>query len=229
MLELDDKMKIMDDKAGQGSQLLMLMLLMFLMFFVFGNPDIASWIAVSLNTVFYPTFGFEGSYPVLTILLAGILVVFLSSFFNNLFTDWKKIAEMQEISKAFQKEITEARKADNTNKVNKLMKMQPEIMKRQMEAQSGMMKPMLFLFLFIAPIFMWIRYFLGGLDYYYFTVPWENGISLFYKPFLMQAWLWLYMIFSMILGQIIRVGLKWISMSNWWQNIKKNIKPSIRQ
>ena len=115
--------------------------------------------------------------------------------------DWKKMGEAQEAQKAFQKEIQKARKEGNTNRQNKLMKMQPQIMKKQTEAQGGMMKQMVFLFIFIVPIFIWLRYFLGGLDYYFFTVPWGNGVSLFYKPALMQAWLWIYMIFAMVVGQ----------------------------
>jgi len=138
------------------------------------------------------------------------------------------MGEAQETSKAFQKELQKARKEGNTNRVNKLMKMQPQIMKKQTEAQSGMMKPMIFLFIFIVPIFMWLRYFLGGLDYYYFTVPWGNGASLFYKPFLMQAWLWLYLIFSMVIGQVIRQGIKWVSWSDWWKTTKAKIRPSIK-
>ena len=221
-------MKKIDDKAKQGSQLLTMMLVMFVMMFIFADPNISALIAVTLDSVFYPLIGFEGSCPVLTIILAGILVVSLSSFFNNLFADWKKMGEMQEMSRAFQKEVTAARKEGNTNRVNKLMKMQPEIMKKQTEAQSGMMKPMIFLFIFIVPIFMWLRYFIGGLSYYYFTVPWANGVLLYYKPFLMQSWLWVYMMFSMVMGQVIRQGLKWISWSDWWQNIKKKVKPSIK-
>jgi len=218
----------MDDKAAQGSQLLTMMLVMFVMMFIFADPNISSLIALTLDSVFYPLIGFEGGYPVLTIILAGILVVSLSSFFNNLFADWKKMGEMQEISRAFQKEVTAARKEGNTNRVNKLMKMQPEIMKKQTEAQSGMMKPMIFLFIFIVPIFMWLRYFLGDLSYYYFTVPWANGVLLYYKPFLMQSWLWIYMIFSMVVGQIIRQGLKWISWSDWWKDTKEKIMPSLK-
>ena len=216
------------DNKAQGSQLLILMLLMFIMIFIFGDPTVSSWIATTLNSVFYPLIGFGGSSPILTIILAGIIVVFLSSFFNNLFTDWKKMGEMQEMSKAFQKEISSARKSGNTNKVNKLMKMQPEIMRKQTEAQSGMMKPMIFLFIFIVPIFMWLRYFLGGLSYYYFTVPWANGVLLYEKPFLMQAWLWIYMIFAFVVGQVIRQGLKWISWSDWWKQTKSKIFPSVK-
>ena len=217
----------MDDKA-QGSQLIMLMLLFFVMIFIFGDPNISTWIANSMNNVFYPLIGFQGYYPVLTLVLAGVIVVLLSSFFHNFFTDWKKMGETQEMVRAFQKELNNARRTGNTNRVNKLMKMQPEIMKKQTHASSGMMKPMFFLFIFIVPIFMWLRFFLGGLPYYYFTVPWGRGISLFYKPFLMQSWLWIYMIFSMVVGQILRQGFKWISWSDRWENIKSKIIPSVK-
>lgn len=215
--------------AAQGSsQLLMLMLLMFVMLFIFGDPGISSFLATSLNSMFYPLIGFDGAFPVLTLILAGVIVVFLSSFFQNLFTDWKKMGESQQMTKAFQKEISKARKEGDTNRVNKLMKKQPEIMRRQTEASSGMMKPMFFLFIFIVPIFMWLRFFLGNLTYFYFTVPWATGVSLFDKPigFLWQAWLWLYLVFSMVVGQVIRQGLKWISWSDWWKETKKKILPS---
>jgi len=215
--------------AQGSSQLLLLMLLMFVMLFIFGDPGISSFLANSLDSVFYPLIGFDGAFPVLTLILAGVVVVFLSSFFQNLFTDWKKMGESQQMTKAFQKEISKARKEGDTNRVNKLMKKQPEIMRRQTEASSGMMKPMFFLFIFIVPIFMWLRFFLGNLSYFYFTVPWANGVSLFDKPigFLWQAWLWLYLVFSMVVGQVIRQGLKWISWSDWWKETKKKILPSL--
>ncbi|ENO11947.1 hypothetical protein MBGDC06_00418, partial [Thermoplasmatales archaeon SCGC AB-539-C06] len=92
-------MRKMDDKAAQGSQLLTMMLVMFVMMFIFADPNISALIALTLDSVFYPLIGFGGSFPVLTIILAGILVVSLSSFFNNLFADWKKMGEMQEMSR----------------------------------------------------------------------------------------------------------------------------------
>ena len=208
------------DKA-QGSQMMLLMLLMFIMLFIFGDPGISSAIVAVIDVIFYPMIGFNGSYPILTLFLAGIIVVFLSSFFQNLFVDWRKMGESQEITKAFQKELSKARKEGNMNRVKKLMKLQPDIMKRQTEASSGMMKPMLFLFIFIVPIFMWLRSFLGMVPYYYFTVPWNTRISLFDRSILWQAWLWLYLIFSMVIGQVIRQGLKWLSWSEWWEKTKK--------
>lgn len=216
---------MMDDKA-QGSTFLYLMIFMILILFIM--PTFGPILGYYFGIVLEPLIGFNSNYPVLTLLFAGLIVVFLSSLLTNFFTDWKKMGEAQERAKAFQKEITAARKTGNTNRVNKLMKMQPEIMKKQTEASSGMMKPMLFLVIFIFPIFMWLRSFLADMPYYYFTVPWANEVSLFDSPFLWQAWLWLYLIFSIVFGQLIRQSLKLISWSDWWQNIKGTIKPSVK-
>jgi len=216
---------MMDDKA-QGSTFLYLMIFMILILFIM--PTFGPILGYYFGIVLEPLIGFNSNYPVLTLLFAGLIVVFLSSLLTNFFTDWKKMGEAQERAKAFQKEITAARKTGNTNRVNKLMKMQPQIMKKQTEASSGMMKPMLFLVIFIFPIFMWLRSFLADMPYYYFTVPWANEVSLFDSPFLWQAWLWLYLIFSIVFGQLIRQSLKLIGWSDWWQNIKGTIKPSVK-
>jgi uncharacterized membrane protein (DUF106 family) len=218
-------MKKLDNKA-QGSNLLMLLILMMLMLFIM--PSLAPIMAGYLDYVLMPLIGFGKQYPVLTLFFAGFIVVLLSSLLTNFFTDWKKMGESQEMSRAFQKEITKARREGNTNRVNKLMKMQPEIMKRQTEASGGMMKPMLFLIIFIWPIFIWLRTFLASIPHYYLTVPWADQVSFFSYPFNFgQAWLWLYLLFSMAVGQIIRQGLKYISWTDWWKNVKSKIRPSV--
>ena len=220
-------MKKLDDFA-QAGQMLLLMLLLFVMIFIFGDANIRNLVALSLNSVFAPLIGFNGANPFFTIVLAGIIVVFLSSLLTHVFTNWKAMGQAQEASKAFNKEITKARKEGNSNRIQKLMKMQPQIMKMTTQSSGGMMKSMLFLFLFIAPIFIWLVYFLGSIVHYsYFTVPWGNGVSLFDRAsMIMSNWFLLYMIFSFLAGQLIRQGLKWISWSNWWQNMRKTIRPS---
>lgn len=220
-------MRKLDDIA-QAGQMLLLMLLLFVMILIFGDANIRNVIAFSLNSAFAPLIGFGGANPLITIVLAGVIVVFLSSFFTHLFTNWKAMGQAQEASKAFNKEITKARKEGNTNRLQKLMKMQPQIMKMTTQSSGGMMKSMFFLFIFIAPIFIWLTYFLGSIVHYsFFTVPWGNGVSLFERAsFIMSNWFLLYMIFSFLAGQLIRQGLKWISWSNWWQNMRKTIRPS---
>ena len=208
--------------------MLLLMLLLFVMILIFGDANIRNVVALSLNSVFAPLIGFSGANPLLTIVLAGIIVVFLSSFFTHIFTNWKAMGQAQEASKAFNKEITKARREGNTNRLQKLMKMQPKIMQMTTQSSGGMMKSMFFLFIFIAPIFIWLTYFLGSLIHYtYFTVPWGNGVSLFGRDsFIMSNWFLLYMIFSFLAGQLIRQAFKWISWSSWWQNIRKTIRPT---
>jgi uncharacterized membrane protein (DUF106 family) len=220
-------MRKLDDFA-QAGQLLLMMLLLFVMILIFGDANIRSMIALSLNSVFAPLIGFGGANPLLTIVLAGVIVVFLSSFFTHLFTNWKAMGQAQEASKAFNKEITKARKEGNTNRLQKLMKMQPQIMKMTTQSSGGMMKSMFFLFIFIAPIFIWLTYFLGSVSHYsFFTVPWGSGVSLFGRvSFIMSNWFLLYMVFSFLAGQLIRQGLKWITWSDWWQNMRKTIRPS---
>jgi uncharacterized membrane protein (DUF106 family) len=217
-------MRKLDNKA-QGSNLLMLMILLMLMFFIM--PTLAPIVAGYLHYILWPLIGFNGQFPVLTLFFAGIIVVLFSSLLTNFFTDWKRMGESQEISRTFQKEMTKARREGNTNRVNKLMRMQPEIMRKQTEASGGMMKPMIFLIILIWPIFIWLRTFLSlSVDHYFLTVPWASQVSLFSKPFLMQAWLWLYLIFSIAVGQVTRQGLKYLSWTDWWKNIKSRIKPS---
>jgi uncharacterized membrane protein (DUF106 family) len=222
-------MKKLNDVA-QAGQMLILMLLLFVMIFIFGDANIRSTVAVTLNSVFAPIIGFSGTNPFLTIVLAGIIVVFLSSFFTQLFTNWKAMGQAQEASKAFNKEITKARKEGNTNRVQKLMKMQPQIMKMTTQSSGGMMKSMFFLFIFIAPIFIWLTYFLSNnVTYTFFTVPWGNGVSIFGRASsIMSNWFLLYMVMSFIAGQLIRQGFKWISWSTWWQNLRKTIRPSVK-
>ncbi len=216
-------MKQLNTQA-QANMIMYLMIFMVMIMFImptFG-PLLGSYMGILLE----PVIGFSGLYPLLTLFCAGLIVVSLSSLLTNFFTDWKQMGKNQERSRAFQKELGEARKNKNETKIKKLMKLQPEIMKQQTEASGGMMKPMLFLIIFIWPIFMWLRGFLADMPYYYFTTPWTQSVSLFSSPGFGQFWLWLYLIFSMIFGQLIRQGLKWLSWTEWWINIRKKIRPN---
>ena len=215
---------ILKDDRAQANMILYLVVFMFLIIFIF--PYVQEPMVNFGWAVFYPLIGFEGRYPILTIILAGIIVVLLSGLLTNFFTDWKKMGESQEVTRAFNKELQKATREGNTNRANKLRKMQPEIFKRQQEAQSGSMKPMIFLIIFIWPIFLWLRAFLADLPHFYFTVPWVDTVSFFDKPLLFQAWLWIYLLFSFVIGSVIRNGLKYIAWSDWWKNVKSRIRPS---
>jgi len=217
-----------DDKA-QGNMMMYLMIMLIMIFVFTSVPEIPQSLGAFFGILLEPLIGFNGQYPILTIVFAGIIVVVLSGSLTNFFTDWIKMGEVQHTQKAFSAEMQKARREGNTNRVNKLAKMQPELMKKQQEASSGSMKPMLFLFIFIWPIFIWLRSFLADLSHYHFTVPWANEVSLINmdpNKFIMQNWLWIYLIFSFVIGQVIRQGFKYISWSDWWKNIKSKISPT---
>jgi len=119
-------MERMDNKA-QGSNLLLLMV--FMMIILFLMPTFGPILGVYFGAVLEPAIGFNGNYPLLTLFFSGLIVVTLSSLLTNFFTDWIKMGKSQEMSRTFQKELTKARKEGNTNRVNTLMQMQPQIMK----------------------------------------------------------------------------------------------------
>ena len=213
-------MRKMDTQGQQAGQLLLIMLLLFVFMFVFASPGIRSFIALSLNAVLAPLIGFGGRNPLMTILVSGIIVVFLSSLLTHIFTDWRAMGKAQEVQRAFQQEMTKARREGNTNRMQKLMKMQPEIMKLSTQASGGTMKAMLFLFVFIAPIFIWLTYYLGQVTYVNFTTPWAAHVSLFGHTILISNWFVLYLVFSFLAGSIIRQSLRWVSWSAWWKGLR---------
>ena len=213
-------MRRMDSQGQQAGQLLLIMLLLFVFMFVFASPGIRAFIASGLNVVLAPIIGFGGANPLMTILLAGIIVVFLSSLLTHIFTDWRAMGKAQDVQKAFSKEMTKARKEGNTNRMQKLMKMQPEIMKLSTSASSGTMKAMVFLFVFIAPIFIWLTYYLSLVTYTSFTTPWAAHVSLFGHTIIISNWFLLYLIFSFLAGSLFRQTFRWISWSAWWQKMR---------
>ncbi|HEC81307.1 MAG TPA: DUF106 domain-containing protein [Thermoplasmatales archaeon] len=201
---------------------MMYMMLFFLLIMIVMS-SVGPILGAAFGYVLAPLIGFNAKYPVLTIALAGVFVVAISSLLNTLFTDWKAMGKAQEISKAFNKELTQARKENDTQKIKKLMKMQPKILQMTTQSSSGMMKMMIPLLVLIFPIFIWLRVFLSGSPYLFFTVPWANRVALYGRT-VMQNWLLLYFVFSIVFGQVFRQAFKALALSDWWQNIKAGRK-----
>jgi len=211
----------MDVKPTSPNPMTYMLLFFFLILVVM--PYLGPILGVIFGYALDPLIGFNGRFPILTIALAGVFVVVLSSFFNTLFMDWKAMGKAQEISKAFQRELSQARKNNDTQKIKKLMKMQPKILQMTTQSSSGTMKMMIPLVIFIFPIFIWLRVFLSGSPYLFFTVPWAERVALYGRT-VMQHWLLLYLVFSIVFGQVFRQAFKAVSLSEWWQNIKAKRK-----
>ena len=200
--------------AKQQSSMGFFLLLMIALLILF-DPRTRTWLANIVNYAFFPIFGFDYKYPVLTIFLAGSIVIILSALIRHFSTNWVEMAKMQDMVSFFQREYREAIKSQNKYKIKKLKKLQTEIMKKQSEVSSQQMKLMPITLIIFVPIFTWMWEFLIKLAesgyHYYIDVPWKLHVSLF-TSHVLPNWILLYSLLSIPLTQIIQylLRLKWL-------------------
>ena len=180
--------------------------------------------------VLQPLIGFNYALPLLTILLASVVLVIATTAIRHFMVDWVQMARVQEAMRSFQKEFMQARKDNNTYKIKKLTDAQPEVMQLQAEMSTEQMKPMAFTMLLVIPIFAWLGAYVdahSGADPCgaYIAVPWNDqwyfggtGVSreecptAFAKIFSwitpFPHWIALYSLFGIPFGQIAQRALK---------------------
>ncbi|MCD6170959.1 MAG: DUF106 domain-containing protein [Thermoplasmata archaeon] len=197
--------------AKQQSSMGFFLLLMLSLLILFDQKT-RSGLANIVNYAFYPLFGFGYKYPVLTIFLAGSIVIIISALIRHYSVNWVEMAKMQNMVSAFQKKYREALKSQNKYKIKKMQKLQAEIMKKQQEVSSSQMKLMPITLIIFVPIFTWIWEFLMKAPHYYFDTPWKMHINLFSSHFLLPNWILLYTLLSIPLTQVIQylLRLRWL-------------------
>ena len=195
--------------ASASSTLLMMLSFMLVLLMLFDTAT-RDGVSALMNGILYPLMGFGGRYPVFTLIAAGLLMTAITTLIRNHTTDWVQMAENQKKMSAFNKELREARMAGNTKKVDKLMKIQPEIMKMSMESSSSQMKLMPITMLVAIPIFFWIAYFIDTeASSVIFSVPWEYNAHLI-SSHILPNWILLYSLLSLPVGQVLQRGLKYL-------------------
>ena len=185
-------------------RMMIIMILIFGLYFIDGSEHI---IGSTLNYVFQ-FLDFGGQYPVVTLMLVGSIMILLSSGIRTLMTDTLEQQKAQSFSSSFNKELRQARLENNMYKVKKLTEMQPLVMQKSMESSNQMMKSMPYTMLIVVPIFLWVRYFVdvtlreaGNLI---ISVPWAmDAINLTDVYWFLPAWILIYSLISIPLGQII--------------------------
>jgi len=190
-------------------------LLLMVAFLIIFDPRIRESLGAAVGAVFFPLFGFGYHYPVLTIFIAGSIVIAISAIIRHFTMDWVEMAKAQERTAAFQKKYREAMKSQNKYQMKKMQKMQQEMMKAQSEISAKQMRIMPITLLIFVPIFSWLWSFLMGTSHYYFDTPWKFHVSFFDSPVLFPNWILLYMLLSIPLTQVIQylLRLKWIQQS----------------
>ncbi|KAA0013947.1 MAG: DUF106 domain-containing protein [Thermoplasmata archaeon] len=196
--------------AKQQSSMGFFLLLMISLLIIF-DPRLRASLGAAVGAVFYPLFGFGYKYPVLTVFIAGSIVIVISAIVRHVAVDWVEMAKVQEMVSAFQKKYREALKSQNKYMIKKMQKMQAEIMAKQSKVSSEQMKLMPITLIIFVPIFTWIWEFLMNTPHYYFDVPWSFHVSFFKSSFIFPNWILLYMLLSIPLTQVVQyvLRLKW--------------------
>ena len=180
-----------------------------------------SQIGGALDVVLNPI-AFDGKYPVVTLVIAGVIMISVSTLVRSVLSDPIQMARNQQIQSDFNKEFRQARLENNLFKMKKLQEMQPQIMAMSMEASTQQMKVMPISMIVLLPMYAWIWYFinpadaaipggnyfggdgsLSGLEHALANIPWApdfdlNTTLLGFIP----AWIVIYSMVSMPIGQI---------------------------
>ncbi len=149
--------------------------------------------------------------PVLTLFLAGIIMITVSTVIRSLMTDFIGMARNQQMQSDFNEEFRQARMENNLFKMKKLQEQQPQIMAMSMQASTAQMKTMPITMLFVIPVYAWVYYFLKttpdaayfpGWDGVWVNLPWgiQDVTDLLMGFF--PIWIVLYTLISLPIGQV---------------------------
>jgi len=198
----------------QNSGQMMMMMMMFMTMFIMFIPSMRNAVGEIAHVVLYPAIGFDSRYPIVTLLIAGFMMVLVSTLVRHYFIDWIDAARNQAKMKDFNKELRDARMAQNEKKVAKLMAKQPEIMKTNMDSSMNQMKPMAFTMIFIIGTFTFLGVFTDDLPSTMFSVPWHYNVNFSTSVVCgFENWIFVYMLVSMSFGQVLQRLLKLVTFS----------------
>lgn len=176
---------------------------------------------------------FDGEYPVATLIIAGVIMITISTVLRTLLTDPVEMARSQHIQSEFNKEFRQARIENNLFKMKKLQEQQPQMMAMSMESSTKQMKIMPITMLIIIPVYAWVYYFLKTgdgatyfphLDALMVEMPWGllnlNDALMGFFP----AWIIVYTMVSLPIGQIESRLLRFIMLRKRLNALDREVK-----
>ena len=195
-----------------------------LVFLILFNEGLRNTLGRYAGYALEPAIGFGGHYPVLTILLAGVLLVVITTLVRHFTTDWLAMARNQAMMRHFTSEFSKARKENNTYKIKKLTEAQPKMMQASQEMQAKQMRTMPLTTLIAVPIYAWLITFLAGIDYAWFSAPWNPHVDMFTTNGILPAvgslfphWVLLNIALSIPVGALIQKAMKYLAWKERWQ------------
>ena len=198
--------------AGMGSAMLPMLFLMLMMMGLMFFPGIRNSLSDGAGTVIEPLlFGQLGleQYFIPTVFILGSSIMVVNTVIRSFFMDPLKQAHHSHRSKQISQQMREARMSRDTAQIDKMQKLQMEMMPEPMAQQGAMMKPMMFTIFFIIGIFQWMADSVIDFRVDYVSLPWqpmwgfENKIL-----WIFPAWIATYITMSAPLGRIVDRHLK---------------------
>ena len=200
-------------KSGLKTQMIYLLSIV-VYFIVLSNATLRTTIGNGLDVVFNPVIGFHLQWPVLTLMLAGIIIGVVTSIPRYFFTDWLRMGKAQNRMKAFSKVMREAYKSNQRDKIQKLRKMQMDITMEQQQVSMNTMKPLLIFSIVTYVIFIWLFSFIANLPYAIVAFPWNWNINLNSHLFsYAYYWIVIYFLSVMVVGYFVTMSIKYIDFS----------------
>ncbi len=216
-----DTQQAVPDMCKGPSGFLMIFLGLFT-FMVMFNWDIRMKLAGWIGYVLFPLIGFDfdgngaGDIPIITLLLAGIILATFSTVIRHFQTDWVEMARNQKQMKAVNKALREAKLGGDTEKEKRITEHQQKMMGLQQNMMFNNLKMMVYTMLVAIAIFTWIwADFMEDLDVAMISVPWNLSMNAmdrinvcFGQAVPMYKWLLIYILLSFPLGLMVQHALK---------------------
>ena len=200
---------------GQFAQIFLFMLVLFVLF----DQRLRMYLGNAVGFVLNPLIGFGGRLPILTILLAALIMISASTVVRHMLVDWVKVARISNTMRSFQKAMADARKSRDPKRIEQLSKFQTKLMSLQSELSSSQMKPMAATMLIVIPLFAWLYQFVASLDYQFFTAPWNLHVEMF-KSTVLPHWILFYSAISVPFGSLLQKLLKYYSWKEHWHLLR---------
>lgn len=176
---------------------------------VITNGTLRGYIGTYLGYVLMPVLGFNFQFPLLTIVLVGVLIGLITSIPRYVFTDWLKMGRIQNRMRAFSKVMNQAYRSQQRDKIQKLQKMRMEMSMEQTSLSMNTMKPLMVFTIFTLVLIAWLYYFLDALSYQVIAFPWNFEINVATAHlWLMPYWIMVYFIAIMVFGYLTTMVIK---------------------
>lgn len=181
--------------------------------FIMIDGNMRMGFASGVDVILYPVIGFGGGYPVITLLIAGILMTVFSTVVRHYLTDWIEQARIQKIQQAYNKANMDALRKGDLQKQKRLNERKLEMMQMNTKMMKSQIKIMALTMFLIMVVFAWMWLFLGRLENATFAVPWSLDINYNDNPLLLPNWILLYSLVSLPASQVLTRVLKHYSLS----------------